>query len=139
MYSLKIVSLRLAEKGTHYIDEQGREFAMGADGYVSIGGIAHVLMGRQTQYAVQYLNGVGGHPNLGNNIRFHGDFTNEHAIAIHPSDVSDFVRRYWAYYAYTDHMVTDDQGERYPLTEGDREVLHNYLITEGVSQADLGR
>ena len=138
MYSLQTMQFNLAEGGYYYTDEQGRQFDLGQDGYVSIDGIARILMGKQTQYAVRYLNkAVDGYPNLGKNIRFIGDFRNEHSIGIHPKDVPTFVRRYWAYHALCTREVTDNKDQRYYLNEGDREVLYNYLVAEGISKEAL--
>ena len=132
------MQFNLAKKGHHYTDELGRNFDLGQDGYVGIDGIARVLMGKQTQYAVRYLDGaIEGYPNLGRNIRFTGDFRNEHSIGIHPKDVSTFVHRYWAYRALCTQEVADNEGKRYHLNESDREVLYNYLIAEGVSEETL--
>jgi len=71
-----------------------RESRLEREGFVMFGDIAMNLLGQQTQYASRYVNGfLGEYPNLGEGLRFDGDPSDYHSLAIHKDDVDEFVRR----------------------------------------------
>lgn len=62
--------------------------------YVRFGDVAIGRCKQQCQYAVRYLAGVHGSPDLGSDLRWIGDTGDYHDVVIHKGDVEKFVARY---------------------------------------------
>lgn len=62
-------------------------------GYVHFGDVARDRCGMQCQYCRHYLAGEHGCPDLGSDLRWHGDTTDYHKLKIHQDDADEFVRR----------------------------------------------
>jgi len=67
------------------------------EGYVKFGDIARGEMDMQSQYAARYVHGVLGDPNLGEGLRFKGNYDDYHFMKIHHEDIEEFLKRFREY------------------------------------------
>ncbi len=115
---------------TPLVDEKGRRFGEMADGYVNFGDVSMIFLEKPTKAGARFIDGIG-QPKLGKGLRFNGDRSNYNSIGVHPEDVDEFVRRYYAYHAFTDKYIISDEENEHELNEADLDVLHRYLQRVG--------
>lgn len=81
---------RLGQK--NFIEICGQNFEYDEEGYVFFGDVSDNLLNQQSQYASRYAWGAfGEYPNLGEGLRFKGDFDDYHFLKIHKDDIQTFV------------------------------------------------
>src|SRR5579864_7293286 len=124
-------------------DAEGNYYGEKLDGYISFGDVARNLMGKQCQYGSRYILGEpDSYPSLGQGLRFNGlddPGGNYHTIGIHPQDIEEFIRRYYAYMAFMNGSVEDTSGNYVQLDQQDFEVLGKYLEDIGAFEAGSWR
>lgn len=127
---------------TALVDLQGRTFAIrrvtvDEDGatqtFVNFSDMVHSTLAGQTQYISRYVNPSfrGERPQLGVGLRIDGDPSDYHSFGIDSRDVAEFLKRYRAERAYSTQSITDENGQRQPLTKGQLAELERYLTSIG--------